>query len=609
MKTPTIRRILLSISRPYTYTSLQNFVSLSSSKATQFVQQLQQSHDLESVISIHSNLLQLGFLRDTFTANHLINGYVRLRRLDDAFQMFEEMPDPNVVSWTSLMSGYIDTGKPQIAFWLFERMIGSSAKPNAFTFATMVNACSVLADIENGRKLHAWIEVLGFQSNLVVCTAMVNMYGKSNNVDDARRIFDVMTYRNIVSWTSMVAAYAQNARSHDALQLFGEFIQFMYDPPNHFMLASVINACASLGRLVMGKVTHAVVIRRGHHVNDVVATALVDMYAKCGCFDYSDKVFRHMPNPCVIPYTSMIVGAAKHGLGKLSLDLFEEMLERGIRPNDVTFVGVLHACSHSGLVNVGLEHLHSMYKKHGIMPGVKHYMCAVDMLGRAGCLDEAYQLARTIRAEADDGAILWGSLLSTSRTHGNLDLALEAGQKLIELNRQVAASYVTMSNTYASAGKWENVHRIRSEMKRQNVYKEPGCSWIEVKEAIYVFYAGDVLSCVRGNEVVHLLRELEVKMKERGYVQSSNGLVSIDVEDEAKETILSLHSERLALGFGLITIPEGVTIRIMKNLRMCRACHEAFKLISEIVKRDFVVRDVNRFHHFKDGFCNCKDYW
>ncbi|KAJ4968115.1 hypothetical protein NE237_014816 [Protea cynaroides] len=608
-----MRRIFLSISISspglYTYTFRQNSHSISCSQSPNFVQQLQQSHDLESVISIHSNLLKLGFLRDTFATNHLINAYVRLRRTDDAHWLFEEMSEPNVVSWTSLMAGYIDTGKPQISFWLFERMLGSSAKPNVFTFATMVKACSVLADVETGRKLHAQIEMLGFQSNLVLCTALIDMYGKSNNVDEARRIFDVMAYRNIVSWTSMIVAYAQNAQSNDALRLFREFIQSMYYPPNHFMLASVINACGSLGRLVMGKVTHAVIIRGGHHVNDVVATTLVDMYAKCGCFGYSDKVFRHMQNPCVIPYTSMIVGAAKHGLGKLSLNLFEEMLERGIRPNDVTFVGVLHACSHSGLVSVGLEHLNSMYRSHGIMPDVKHYMCAVDMLGRADRLDEAYQLAKTIQAEPDDGAILWGTLLSTSRTHGRLDLVVEAGQKLIELNKQVAASYVTMSNTYAVAGKWENVHKIRSEMKQKNVYKEPGCSWIEVKETIYVFYAGDVVSCIRGNEVVHLLRELEVKMKERGYVQGSNDLVFVDVEEEAKETILSLHSERLALGFGLITIPKGVTIRIMKNLRMCRACHEAFKLISEIVKRDFVVRDVNRFHHFKDGSCNCKDYW
>ncbi|KAJ4969371.1 hypothetical protein NE237_016072 [Protea cynaroides] len=420
----------------------------------------------------------------------------------------------------------------------------SSTKPNVFTFATMVKACSVLADTETGRKLHARIEMLGFQSNLVVCTALIDMYGKSNNVDEARRIFDMMAYCNIISWTSMVVAYAQNAQSHDALRLFREFIQSMYYLQNHFMLASVVNACGSLEPI-------------------------------CNTLYLNDS------------------WSCKNGLGKLSLKLFKEMLERGIRPNGVTFVGVLHACSHSSLINVSLEHLNSMQRKHGIkhgiMPDVKHYMCAVDMLGCAGRLDEAYWLAKTIQAKPDDGAVLWGTLVATSITHGRLDLVVEAGQKLIELNRQVATSYITVSNTYAVAGKWENVHRIRSEMKQKNVYKEPDCSWIQVKETIYVFYAGYVLSCIRGNGVVHLSRELEVKMKERGYVQGSNDLVFVEVE-ETKEKILSLHGERLALGFGLITIPKCVTIRIMKNLRMCRACHKAFKLISEIVKRDFVVR-------------------
>ncbi|KAF8387802.1 hypothetical protein HHK36_026459 [Tetracentron sinense] len=524
--------------------------------------------------------------------------------------LFDEMSEPNVVSWTSLMSGYIDIDRPKLALRLFEKMQGSSVLPNAFTFATVINACSTLANLETGRKIHARVELLGFQSNLVVCTSLIDMYGKSNDPDEARRVFDTMVYRNLVSWTSMISAYAQNARGDEALQLFGYFNRLITNPPpNHFMLASVVSACASLGRLVTGKVAHATVIRHGHDSNDVVASTLVDMYAKCGCINYSGKVFRRIQDLSVIPYTSMIMGAAKHGLGTLSLDLFEEMLERGINPNDVTFVGVLHGCSHSGLVEVGLEHLRSMTEKHGIVPDARHYTCAVDMLGRSGCLDKAYQLAKSTQVGPDEGALLWGTLLSASRNHGRLDLAIEAGQRLIESNRQVAAAYVTMSNTYASLGKWENSHRIRSEMKQNGVYKEPGCSWIEIKDATYVFYAGDVLSCTRGSEVVSLLRELEVRMKERGYVGGSKGLVFVDVEEEAKEAIVGLHSERLALGFGLISIPKGVTIRVMKNLRMCGDCHEAFKLISEIVERDFLVRDVNRFHHFKDGSCTCRDFW
>ncbi|KAF5182170.1 Pentatricopeptide repeat-containing protein [Thalictrum thalictroides] len=505
------------------------------------------------------------------------------------------------------MAGYINNGKPRVALRLFETMPKDQVLPNSFTFTTVINACSFLADVETGRKIHAHVEILGLKSDLVICTSLIDMYGKCNDVVEAWKVFDTMVYRNVVSWTSMIVVYVQNALGEQALLLFREFILFM--SPNHFMLASVISACASLGRLVTGKVTHGAVIRRGYDGNDVVASSLVDMYAKCGCITYSGKVFRLIESPCVIQYTSMIVGAAKYGQGNLSLDLFQEMIERGIRPNDVTFVGVLHACSHSGLVDIGLEHLNSMYTKHGIVPGAKHYICAVDMLGRLGRLDEAYQLAQTISAEAKEVALLWGSLLSASRSHGRLDLTVEAGKRLLELKQQLAGTYITMSNTYATMGKWEDAHRIRSEMINHGIQKEPGCSWVEIKDLTYAFYAGGLSSCTRRTEILNVLRELELRMKERGYVSGSKGSVFVDVEEEAEEAIVGLHSEKLALGFSLISMPRGTTIRIMKNLRMCWNCHEAFKLISNIVQRDIVVRDLNRFHHFKDGLCTCKDFW
>ncbi|KAG2721497.1 hypothetical protein I3760_02G084900 [Carya illinoinensis] len=570
--------------------------------------QLRNCNDIVSATSAHSNVFKSGFLNDTFTSNHLINCYVRLQKINDARKLFDEMPAPNVVSWTSLMAGYVDAGQPQMALSLSREMYRSSVVPNDFTFATMINACSILADLQVGKTVHAHVEILGFRSNLVVCSSLVDMYGKCNDVDEARRVFDLMSCRNVVSWTSMITAYAQNAQGHHALQIFREFGVLMLDHPNHFMLASVINACASLGRLVSGKVAHGTVIRRSHDSNDVVASALVDMYAKCGSVSYSEKVFRRIRNPSVISYTSMIVGAAKYGLGNTSLDLFEEMIDRRIKPNDITFVGILHACSHSGLVDEGLEHLKSMHVKHGIIPDAKHYTCVVDMLGRTGRLEEAYQLAKSIQVESDEGALLWGTLLSASRLHGRVDIAVEASKRLIESNQQVSGAYVTLSNAYALAGQWENVHSLRSEMKRTGVYKEPGCSWVEIKDSSYVFYAGDVASCPQGNKLVGLLRELEERMKERSYVGGSIGLVFVDVEEEAKEEIVGLHSERLALAFGLINIPKGVTIRVMKNLRMCRDCHEAFKLISDIVERDFMVRDVNRFHHFDKGSCTCRDF-
>ncbi|XP_077239921.1 tetratricopeptide repeat (TPR)-like superfamily protein [Tasmannia lanceolata] len=607
MKVPSKRTLLFSTPSPYLY--LQNQPSNLHTQ-TSFVEQLQNSQDLNTTITIHSKLLKSGFSNDTFTTNHLLNSYLKSQRTNDAHHLFDEMLDPNVVSWTSLMAGYVHIGRPNEALLLFSKMPENKILPNSFTLATAINACSIISDIKTGRKIHARIEILGLHSNLVISTSLIDMYGKSNNVDTSRRVFDKMPQRNIVSWTSMISAYAQNAHGHDALELFGEFLRENSSTlPNHFMLSSVLNACASLGRLVAGRATHTAVIRHGYDLNDVVACALVDMYAKCGSIDYSVKVFGRIRDPSVIPYTSMIIGAAKHGLGKLSLNLFNEMLETGIRPNDVTFVGVLYACSHSGLIDEGLEHLDSMSKKHGITPEGKHYVCVIDMLGRAGRLDEAYRLSKDIAMDTNDATLLWGALLSASRIHGRLELAKEAGERLIELNQQVAGAYVTMSNTYALVGRWENVWGLRSEMKRRGIRKEPGCSWIEIKNETYVFYAGDVSSCVRGNEVAGVLRELEVRLKERGYVGGGNGLVFVDVEEETRKVMVGLHSERLALGFGLISIPKGVSIRVMKNLRICGDCHEAFKLISEIVERDFIVRDVNRFHHFRDGECTCGDYW
>ncbi|EXB74809.1 hypothetical protein L484_023553 [Morus notabilis] len=573
------------------------------------IRNLQNCNNFIVASSLHSHILKSGSLSHTFTANHLLNCYVRLRKIDLARNLFDEMSEPNVVSWTAVIAGYIDLGQPRTALRMFGEMPECSVPPNEFTFSTAIKACSVLSNLRTGKEIHARVEVCGLRNNLVLCSTLVDMYGKCDDVDGARRVFDAMRCRNVVSWTTMIATYGQNARGHEALQLFREFSSLTRDRPNDFMLSSIVNACASLGKLAAGKAAHCAVIRGSHDANEVVATTLIDMYGKCGCLDYSYKIFRQVSCASVVPYTSMIFSAAKYGLGKLALELFDEMLERGIKPSDVTYLGVLHACSHSGLVDEGLKHLKFMYAKHGILPDTKHYTCLVDMLGRAGRIDEAYRVAKSIRAEGDAGALLWGTLLSASRLVGRVDIAVEAGRQLIESNQQVAGAYVTLSNTYALAGDWDSVRDLKREMKRGGVHKETACSWIDFKDWTYVFFAGDVLWCEQGSEVVNLLRELEKRMKERGYVGGGKGLVFVDVDEETEEEILGLHSERLALAFGLINLPKSATIRIMKNIRMCRDCHEAFKLISEILERDFIVRDNNRFHHFTNGYCICGDFW
>ncbi|KAJ4866526.1 Pentatricopeptide repeat-containing protein [Raphanus sativus] len=580
------------------------------------VHKLSESTHLFLTNSLQSSILKLGFASDTFTINRLINSYVKLRETNTARKLFDEMPEPNVVSWTSVISGFNDTGQPQTALSIFQQMHeDKSVAPNEFTYASVFKACSALAEPRIGKSIHARLEMSGRRSNTVVSSSLLDMYGKCNDVETARRVFDSMIGcgRNVVSWTSMITAYAQNARGHEAVQLFRSF-NATFERPNQFMLASVISACSSLGRLQWGRVAHGVVTHGGYERNHVVATSLLDMYAKCGSLSCAEKIFWRICCHSVISYTSMIMAKAKHGLGEEALQLFEEMVAKRIKPNYVTLLGVLHACSHSGLVTEGLGYLNSMAEKHGVVPDPRHYTCVVDMLGRFGRVDEAYALAKTIEVGAEQGALLWGALLSAGRLHGRVDIVGEASKRLIQSNQQVTSAYVALSNAYALAGGWEDSESLRLEMKRGGNVKERACSWIEIKDSVYAFHAGD-LSCDESGEIVRFMKDLEKRMKERGHRGGSSSSmitsssVFVDVDEEAKEEIVSLHCERLALAFGLIHLPSGPTIRIMNNLRMCRDCHEAFKVISEIVEREIVVRDVNRFHCFKDGFCTCRDFW
>ncbi|XP_051185737.1 pentatricopeptide repeat-containing protein At4g15720 [Lolium perenne] len=578
---------------------------------------LRGASDHASVAATHAKLLKVGTASAVSSCNHIIAAYCRCGATADANYLFDRMPVRNVVSWTALMSGYSSAGRPRVAVSLLRAMSHSGVPPNAFTFSTAASACAHLADAGLGRQVHARAEVEGYASDAVVATALIDMYGKAGSVECARAVFDGMAdpERNVVSWGSMLSVYAQNALGREAIQLFAEFrTKSTVMAPNHFMLSSVVNACAGVGRLGVGKSLHGTVLRFGHGCNGVIAVALVDMYSKCGFYEYSRKVFDRIEQPSVICYTSIIVAAAKYGLARCALNLFNEMIDQNVQPNSVTLLGVMHACSHSGLVDTGLHLLHSMQTKYGINPCANHYTCAVDMLGRAGRLDEAFELANKVQVEGRDTLMLWSSLLSACRNHRRLDLATRAGHILSEFNQDVAGALVVMSNAYTSAGQADNAAAVWSNMRQQGIRKDPGCSWIEIKDVPYVFYAGLVSPAgARADEVMMLLDELEGKMREKGYNGRLGSTRVFDAHEEdgedGKGVMVGVHSEMLALGFGLLVIPKGMTIRVMKNLRMCCDCHDGFKLISDIMEREFVVRDLNRFHHFKMGSCSCNDYW
>ncbi|XP_020529721.1 pentatricopeptide repeat-containing protein At4g15720 [Amborella trichopoda] len=564
------------------------------------------NNDLQKGLYLHTKIFKTGLLSDIFTNNFLLNMYSKCATILNAQQVFDEMPQRNVVSYTSLMDSYIKHNQPKSAVQLLGPMGLEGVGPNDFTLATCISACARLVDPTLGSGLHAKAHLLGHVANSTVATCLIDMYGKCGQAHEAQQAFGEAQARNVVTWTAMIAAYVHAGHWMDAMCLFSNMPYEGPMAPNQFTFATIVGACASGARLAAGKMTHAALLRRSFHRNEVVSSSLIDMYAKCGCIASSIRVFRAINgDPSVISWTSIIVGLAQHGCGLVSLKLFDEMLEREAKPNDVTFLGVLYACSHSGLVDEGLKHFESMEALHGVVPDAKHYTCMVDLLGRAGRLDQAYELIKNMTIEPD--YLSWSSLLSHSRIHGRFDLAIMAGEKLIELNEQVASTYVMLSNMYGKIGRWDDVSRIRREMKRLGIKKEPGCSWVEIKDKVYMFFAGDEMFEQR-EEIERVLRELEKKMRDRGYV-TDQSLVYYDIEDEAKEMVLGSHSERLALGFALVSSTAGSTIRIMKNLRMCGDCHEAFKIMGNIVRREIIVRDVNRFHHFRAGVCSCGDYW
>ncbi|KAL3523752.1 hypothetical protein ACH5RR_016586 [Cinchona calisaya] len=324
--------------------------------------------------------------------------------------------------------------------------------------------------------------------------------------------------------------------------------------------------------------------------------SLVNMYAKCA--------FSEVSRSGTVSWSSMIGGRAQHGHGKNALLLFDEMLRDGVLPNHVTLVSVLCACNHAGPVTEAKKYFEMMEESFGIQPSQEHHACMIDVLGRAGKLDEAMDLVNKMPFEAN--ASIWGALLGAVRIHKNVDLGQLAAEMLLTLEPEKSSTHVLLAKVYASVGSWENVAKVRRLMKDSKVKKELGMSWIEVKDKIYMFIVGD-RSHSRSKEIYAKLKELGVLMAKAGYVP----MIEIDlhdVEQKEKELLPAHHSEKLTVAFALIETPPGAPIRVKKNLRICLDCHTAFKFICKIVSWEIIVRDINRFHHFSDGSCTCGDY-
>lgn len=528
--------------------------------------------------------------------------------------VFDEIPQKNVVSWTSMITGYVQNGCSVDALSLFkEYLIGEresdegddSVRLDSVAVVSVLSACSRVSSKSITGGVHGFVRKRGFEDDLAVGNTLLDAYAKSGLLGESRKVFDGMVVRDEVSWNSIIAVYSQNGLSAEALRMFCNMVADESVCYNEVTLSAVLLACAHSGALQAGKCIHDQVIRMGLEENVIVGTSIVDMYCKCGRVASARRAFDRIKDKNVKTWTALVAGYGMHGYAKDALQVFYEMIRAKINPNYITFVSVLAACSHAGLLDEGWHWFKKMEENFKIKPGVEHYGCMVDLLGRSGFLNKAYDLIKEMKVKPD--FVVWGSLLAACRTFKNVELAEFSAKKLFELDSSNCGYFVLLSNIYADAGRWKDVERMRILMKDLGVVKPPGFSLVEIKGRVHVFLVGDK-EHPQHEQIYAYLQILALKLQEIGYVPNTTPVLH-DVDEEEKGITLQVHSEKLAVVFGLMSSVPGTTIQIIKNLRVCSDCHSAIKLISKVVNREIVVRDSKRFHHFKDGLCSCGDYW
>lgn len=647
-----------------------------------------------------------------YVTNHLINMYAKCGDLECAHQLFDEMPDRNLVSWTALISGYAQQGQAYECFRLFSDML-VHCRPNEFAFTSVLTCC----DYEHGKQVHALALKIGLGASIYVGNALISMYSRcgsdGGSIDEAWTVFENLEFRNLVSWNSMIAGSQLRKLGSKAVRLFSQmhrdgigfdratlvsvlsslsesyndslhvgprccsqlhclsiksalvlqievatalvkaysdlggevtdchrlFLEsgcfrdiiswtgiitafaerqpgealFLFRQlhreglaPDRYTFSIVLKACAGLGSERHALAVHSQVIKAGFGADAVLGNALIHAHARCGSISLSKKVFDEMKFRNLVSWNSMLKAYALHGQANEALHLFSEM---NLPPDSATIVALLSACSHAGMVEEGIKIFDSMIDNHGIVPQLDHYACMVDILGRAGRVVEAKVLISKMPMEPD--AVVWSALLGSCRKHGETQLAKLAADKLKELDPRNSLGYVQMSNIYCSGGGYSQAGVMRKEMEGSRVRKEPGLSWIEIGNIVHEFASGGRRH-PRRNAICTRLDLLIGQLKERGYVPETN-LALHDIEEEHKEEQLYHHSEKLALVFAMMNEEslhhDRSVIKIIKNIRICVDCHSFMKLASDLLHKEIIVRDSNRFHQFKNGMCSCNDYW
>ncbi|XP_071912017.1 pentatricopeptide repeat-containing protein At2g13600-like [Coffea arabica] len=478
--------------------------------------------------------------RDVVSWTAILDAYVEMDSLEEARRIFDEMPERNEISWSAMIARYSQNGYAEDAVNLFHEMVQSGFKPNKSCFSCAISALASLEALQAGRNIHGHVIKIGIETDVFISSSLVDLYCKCKETGDGRRVFDLTKVKNVACWNSMVAGYSLNCQLEEARKLFdlipcknnvswnclivGYLENEQFDKvtdlfnemllsgetPNKSTFSSVLRACSSLASLERGKVLHGKIVKHGFQYDIYVGTALISMYSKSGDIECSKQVFSRMPRKNEVSWAAMIQAFAENGFAEESLALFDEFEHSSsFAPNELILLAVLFSCSHCGLVDKGLHYFNSMEKIYGIKPTGRHYTCVVDMLSRSGCLSEAEKFITGMSCEHEVNA--WVALLNGSRIYRDKIVAEKAAKKFSKMVEEKSEVYVMLSNVYASAGRWFDVLNTRKLMIEKGLYKGGGCSWIEERNHIHVFYCQDGTH-IGSTEIYGVLQLLKSEM-------------------------------------------------------------------------------------------------
>ncbi|XAR49322.1 hypothetical protein NMG60_11032491 [Bertholletia excelsa] len=593
---------------------------------------------LNETKAAHARLITAGLAGDTQLTGRLVAALALSPSapLEYSRAIFNSIQNPTVFTTNNMIRCFAKSESPSESIVLYAFMRRIDLQPNNYTFPFVLQACTKAQALVEGSQVHCHVIKLGFGGDVYITNALVHFYSacfriecsrmafdesrqcrdvvtwnvmlgayvRDGQVGVAEKMFEEMPERDVISWSIMITGFVQNGQLEEGLDCFREMRE-MGMVPNEAILVTALSASAQLGLLDRGRLIHSIISSLDFPMSVPIGTALIDMYSKCGCIVQARHVFNQMPRREVCSWNAMICGLAAHGLGEEALAFFERFRIEGFHPVNVTFIGVLNACSRAGLVNEGRHYFKIMTEEYAIKPEMEHYGCMVDLLGRAGFVAEAIELIEKISIQPNP--VLWATLLGSCKIHGLVELGEEIGNKLIQLDPAYDGHYVQLAGIYAKARKWEDVVRIRRLMIDRGTYKVAGWSLVEAQGRVHQFIAGD-REHERSSEIHKKLDMIGRRIGEAGYIPNVSPVLH-DIMEEEKENVIKEHSERLAIAFGFLVSGTGETIRIVKNLRVCGDCHDFTKAVSKVFKREITVRDGSRFHHFKEGECSCLDYW